>query len=89
MESTMNLTGVGSVQSILRRHVATVAWRGGQAICGLCCLAAVLVLVQPPFGKAEQICIAALILLGAASLIAGRMIGLLAVRRRRRRVNVY
>jgi hypothetical protein len=89
MESTMNLTGVGSVRSIVRRHLAVVAWRAGQVVCGLCCLGAVLVLLQPTFGTAEQVCVVALLLLGAISLIAGRAVRTIAARRPRRRVTVY
>lgn len=84
-----DLGGVFSARPRLRRSAAIVAWRMGQVLCGLCCLGAVLVLIQPNFGTAEQICVAALLLVGLVSLILGRALMMAASRRPRRRLTVY
>lgn len=85
----MNLRRVISLKPRIRRGAAVFAWRAGQVVCGLCCLGAVLVLIHPPFGRAEQVCVAALLLLGVVALIAGRAVVRFANRRPRRRFTVY
>ena len=73
----------------VRRQAVMVAWWAGQALCGLCCLAALLVLYFNNFDTAGQVCAAALLLVGMLSLVGGRWLLVIGSRRPRRRLDVY
>lgn len=67
------------------RNGTHLAWWFGQGLCGLCCLAAVVVLVETDFNKSGQTCAVALGLLGFLALIGGNWLRRLGARRTRRR----
>jgi hypothetical protein len=73
----------------IRRQAALVMWWAGQALCGVCCLAALVVLYVNRFDTAGQVCAAALLLLGMFALIGGRWLLVIGSRRTRRRLDVY
>lgn len=73
---------------VLRRGVV-LAWWLAQAFCGLCCLAAIVVLIYTRLSTDGQICAAALLLAGAIALAGGRLLLRLGSRGSRRRIEVY
>ena len=77
-----------AARSVIRR-AGVVAWHLGQVIGGLFLLGAVLVATQTAMRPAEQACTAALLLLGIAALVAGRVLRYAATRGRRRRIHVH
>jgi hypothetical protein len=76
------------MHAVFRSSSRLARWFG-LGLCGLCCLAAIAVLVNTGFNVSGQNCAAALLLLGFCGFISGHWLSRIGLRRSRRRRSRY